>query len=110
MHYRILMAIITISLPAFGLIGVPLASAEDDTPPQSDSLPMLLGAIADSRANNLLEDSLGDTLINWVVENLIAPHTGETPFQVRSRLAPGPTSVSDLMPSPGYGASYGCPD
>ena len=95
------MVLITITLPVFGLMGVPPVSAEKDTPPRSDSLQVLLEAIADSQANNLLEDSLGDVLINWVAENLIAPHTGETPFQVRNRLTPGPINMSDLMPNPG---------
>ncbi len=100
MRNRILIAIITVMLLAFGLARISPASANEGTPPRSDSFRLLVETIIDVDANNLLSGSLGDLLIDWTVENLIAPHTGEFPLQVIFRLAPGPVVMGDLMPGP----------
>ncbi len=49
-------------------------------------LPLAI-ALTDANDKGLLSDSLNNLLAELFIENLIAPHTGETPEQIRSRLS-----------------------
>ena len=50
------------------------------------SFQFLIVVITDASDKDVLSDSLSELLSDWLIENLIAPHTGETPEQVRARL------------------------
>ena len=54
--------------------------------------------LTDANDKGLLPDAINDLLWNWFIENLIAPHTGETPQEVRGRLsAQGQSSFQFLI-------------
>ena len=57
-------------------------------------------ALADAHDRGLLPDNISDLLAEWFIENLIAPHTGETPQQVRNRLSATPTPAPTATPTP----------
>ena len=49
----------------------------------------------------MFADALHDALADYFIENLIAPHTGETPAQIRNRLSaqPGPANTPASTPT-----------
>lgn len=51
------------------------------------SFQSLIAVIKDANDKGAFPDDLSDSLSDWFIENLIAPHTGETPEQVRERLS-----------------------
>ena len=63
--------------------------------PGQTEFEFLIAALRDTHRRNLLPDGMSETLSGWFVQNVIAPHTGETPEQVRARLraTPAPTPI-----------------
>ena len=57
------------------------------------SLQLLKAALRDARGRGSLPDATANLLADWVIENLIAPRSGETPQQIRSRLSAPPTGT-----------------
>ena len=56
----------------------------------------LIAALTDANDRRALSDDISDLLSDWFIENLIAPHTGETPEQARQRLSvPSETQTLD---------------
>ena len=47
----------------------------------------LIAILADAHDREILSDELSDTLSDWFIDTLIAPHTDETPEQAADRLA-----------------------
>ena len=64
----------------------------------------LIDVLNDADGKHLLSDTISDLLASWFIENLIAPHTGETTDQVRERLTLAvqqtPTPVPTPIPTP----------
>ena len=54
---------------------------------RSDPFQLLTAVLTDANERDLLPEDLSDSLSDWFIENLIAPHTGETPKQARERLS-----------------------
>ena len=50
------------------------------------SLEFLLAVLTDADTNGALPDAISVLLADWIIENFIAPGTGETPQQVGERL------------------------
>ena len=63
---------------------------------------LLVDVLYDADYEGLLSDDLIDLLATWFVENLIAPHTGETTDQVRERilLSAQPTPIPTPVLTP----------
>ena len=63
----------------------------------------MIAVLTDAKDNGVFPDLISDLLSGWFIENLIAPHTGETAEQVRERLAaqPTPTATATYTPTPG---------
>ncbi len=63
----------------------------------------MIAVLTDAKDNGVFPDLISDLLSGWFIENLIAPHTGETAGQVRERLAaqPTPTATATYTPTPG---------
>ena len=68
--------------------------------PGRTSFEFLVAVLTDANDKGVLPGSLVDTLADTFVEQVIAPHTGETPQQVRERLSAQPTPTPTAMPSP----------
>lgn len=47
---------------------------------------LLITTLNDAHDRGVLPESISDLLADWLIENLIVPHTGETPEQARARL------------------------
>ena len=89
-----------IGTAAFGLLAVLTVSVVAASPGDGDSqaFGFLVSALTDAQDKGLLTDAMSDSLSGWFVENVIAPHTGETPGQVRDRLSfHGKTSFEKLI-------------
>ena len=63
------------------------------------SFGLLIRVLTDANGHGLISDHLIDALAEVVVEELIAPHTGETPEQVSERLSRQPTPTPTAMPA-----------
>ena len=74
-----------------------LAPGADETPDQvrerlpstSDSLNFLIIVLYEMRARQVFPDGVADTISDWLISDLIAPATGETPSAAKDRLARG---------------------
>ena len=62
------------------------------------SLQLLKAALRDARDKGAFPNSTADILSTWVIENLIAPRTGETPHQIRTRLSAQTTPTGSPVP------------
>ena len=62
-------------------------------------LDFLVAVLRDANDKGVLPDSISDLLSGWFIENLIAPHTGETPEQIRERLSAQPTPAMTTTPT-----------
>ena len=66
-----------------------------------DSLGLLIAAVEDAHARGALSDGESGLLSDWLIENAIAPRTGETAAEVRKRLtALDPTPTATTTPEP----------
>ncbi len=68
--------------------------------PRQTSFEFLVAVLTDANDKGVLSGSFLDTLTALVVERIIAPHTGETPLQVRARLFVQPTPTPTAAPAP----------
>ena len=72
--------------------------------PGQTSVELLIAVLTDADAKGVLSEYLIAALSEYFVEQVIAPHTGETPEQVTRRLsvqaAPSPTAVPSATPLP----------
>ena len=59
----------------------------------------LTSVLRDANDKGVMPDSLSELLSDYVVENLIAPHTGETPEQVTERLSSHATPTPTAIPT-----------
>ena len=85
---------------AFGLLAVLTVSIVAASPGDGDSqaFGFLVSALTDAQDKGLMTDAVSDSMSGWFVENVIAPHTDETPEQVRDRLSVhGKTSFEILI-------------
>ncbi len=68
------------------------------------SFRFLITVLSDANDKGVMPDNLSELLSGWFVENLIAPHTGETPEQVTERLSshstPTPTATPTATATP----------
>ena len=87
-------AIIAFALLSTLVLGIVSASPREQAgmePP----FEFLMNTLVDADEKGALPDGISGTLAEWLIENLIAPHTGETPDQVRIRhSALGQSSLS----------------
>ena len=62
----------------------------------------LVAVLTDARNKGAWDDSISEPLADYFIQHLIAPHTGETPEQVGSRLSgqPDPTATPTPTPTP----------
>ena len=70
---------------AVGLAAVSAAPGEQTEAPSP--FQFLVAVLADANEKDVLPNDISDSLADWLIENLIAPRTGETPEQVRERLS-----------------------
>ena len=83
-------AFILLSTVAIGIVS---ASPNEQAGVRSASLDFHIAVITDATDKGVFTDVLHDVLADHFIENLIAPHTGETPEQIRERLrTPIPSS------------------
>ena len=81
-------AVVTASALALILtLSVVSASPNAQTGSVSSPFQFLVAVLADANDKGLLPDSLTGLLSDLFIEDLISPHTGETPEQVRGRLS-----------------------
>lgn len=66
--------------------------------PGQTKFEFLIAALRDTHHRNLLPDTMSETLSDWFVENVIAPHTGETREQVIARLKAVPRPTPTPIP------------
>ena len=66
--------------------------------PGQTKFEFLIAALRDTHHRNLLPDTMSETLSDWFVENVIAPHTGETREQVLARLKAVPRPTPTPIP------------
>ncbi len=99
MYKKAVLVITMLSL--FSVIALGIVSATPSSPdntssvtpsatPQSqdnDSFEFLIAALSDARESDALPDPMSDALTDWLIENLIAPETGETPEEIETRLS-----------------------
>ena len=72
-----------------------LAPGADETPDRvrerlpstSDSLNFLIIVLHEMRARHVFPNAIADTISDWLISDLIAPATGETPADARDRLS-----------------------
>ena len=67
--------------------------------PGQTSFEFLVAVLTDANDKGVLSEYLVDTLTETLVERIIAPHTGETPRQVRARLSARPTPTPTAVPA-----------
>ena len=62
---------------------------------------LLKAALRDARGRGALPDATANLLADWVIQNLIAPRSGETPQRIRTRLSARltPTATGSPVPS-----------
>ena len=86
-----------------------LAAPATHTPGGMTHFEFLIAVLNDAHDRGLVEDTTSDLLSTWFVENAIAPSTGETPQQARTRIAggtpfagntPTPTATPTVTPTP----------
>ena len=58
------------------------------------SFRFLIAVLRDADSKGVMPDMISELLSAWVIENFIAPHTGETPEQATQRLSGRPISTS----------------
>lgn len=63
------------------------------------SFELLIRVLTDANDHDLISDYLATALADFLVEEFIASHTGETPEQVRERLSRQPTPTPTAMPT-----------
>jgi S1-C subfamily serine protease len=63
------------------------------------SFELLIRVLTDANDHDLISDYLSTALADFLVEEFIASHTGETPEQVRERLSRQPTPMPTAMPT-----------
>ena len=76
-----------------------LAAPATHTPGGMTHFEFLIAVLNDANDRDLVEDTTSDLLSTWFVENAIAPNTGETPQQARTRIAGGTPFTRDT-PTP----------
>ena len=64
-----------------------------------NSFELLIRVLADANDYGLISDHLASALADGLVEDTIAPHTGETPEQVSERLSRQPTPTLTAVPT-----------
>ena len=63
------------------------------------SFELLIRVLTDANDHDLISDYLATALADFLVEEFIASHTGETPERVRERLSRQPTPTPTAMPT-----------
>ena len=64
----------------------------------------MIAVLTDAHDHGVFPDLISDLLSGWFIENLIAPHTGETAEQVRERLAIPITPTPTVTATPLFSA------
>ena len=99
MHKKILLAIVASSFLTALALSIVSGSPNSQQSGSDDSIEALIAVIRDAHARGEFTDTLTATLSNFLIENMIVPKTGETPSQVKERLASQPTPTPALPPA-----------